>query len=115
MQAQHRQLKGEHTDTGTQHFKSGLLKVFKTKKKFEVALLHEFYYLGQNGKSPHYEELSPFQFVFGHTGCIQEVADQQVKDDMLEYLKLLMLDAIKTNWGTVKGADSVQLQTMEQG
>ena len=115
VQEQLRWLKGKHRDTGRKNFKTGLLRVCESKKKVEVAWPHDFCYLGHNGKSPQYENLSPFQFVFGHIGCIQDETNQQVKDNMLEYLKLLKMDAIETNWATVKRAHSVLLKTMERG
>ena len=108
-----RHLRGKPRDTGTVNFKSGLLRANENKKKVEVAWPHEFCYSGISGKNPQYEELSPFQFIFGHIGCIQEEQSQVVRDNMLEYLKLLMQDAIETNWATVKRAHSVVLQTME--
>ena len=108
-------LRGKPRDIGTVNFKSGLLRANANKKKVEVAWPHEVCYFGISGKNPQYEELSPFQFIFGHIGCIQEEQSQAVRDNMLEYLKLLMQDAIETNWATVKRAHSVVLQTMERG
>ena len=110
-----RRLRGKPRDTGTVNFKSGLLRANENKKKVEVAWPHEFCYSGISGKNPQYEELSPFQFIFRHIGCIQEEQSQVVQDNMLEYLKLLMQDAIETNWATVKRTHSVVLQTMERG
>ena len=50
-----------------------------------------------------------------HIECIQEEEGNEIRDNMLEYLKLLMQDAIETNWATVKRAHSEVLQTMESG
>ena len=115
VQGQIRRLCGKPRAIGTVNFKSGLLRANENKKKIEVAWPHEFCYFGISGKNPQYEELSVFQIIFGHIRCIQEEQSQAVRDNMLEYLNLLMEDTIETNWATGIRAHSVVLQTMERG
>ena len=36
-------------------------------------------------KNPQYDELSPFQFIFGFIVCMQEESDCIVRDNVLQY------------------------------
>ena len=93
--------------------KSGLHRAGDNAVKLEIPWPHHHCFPSAGGNLPEYKDLSPIQFIIGFMGCIQEEQSNTIRNNMLEYGRHLLQDAIETNWLTARHAHMLLLQDME--
>ena len=108
-------LQGRQRTSSGKNLKSGIHRAGDCAVKREIAWPHHHCFPGPNGQLPEYKDLSPLQFSIGFMGCLLEETSTSIRNNMLEYARHLLQDAIETNWTTARHAHMMVLQDIERG
>ena len=103
---------------GKDHLET-LIQLLKNKSdssnKQKVKWPQDYVFVGPERKKPSYEALDECQWVLGFLRDRQAQKDQNCRENMIEYLKKIMQDAIDFGWIAAKGAHFVLMNRLTDG
>ena len=104
---------GDTTGTKIKSLRGGPVEVVVPNR---VKWPHEFVLSGSNKERIQYDHLTTVQWVAGYCRILREERDQKIKDHMLDYQVIsLMDDAHDFSWDAALASHAVLLCRMEQG